>query len=89
MRIVVNKGIKSSRAYTDSNGDFTMTKKFSGKVRYKIQFKGDHFVLRNKVGKNQVVSTRKKGSWNKVITDQKDLYQAMYVFKEVGHYCLE
>jgi len=85
MRIVVNKGIKSSRAYTDSNGDFTMTKKFSGKVRYKIQFKGDHFVLRNKVGKNQVVSTRKKGSWNKVITDQKDLYRAI-TYRAVYHY---
>lgn len=85
MRIVVNKGIKSSRAYTDSNGDFSMTKKFSGKVRYKIQFKGDHFVLRNKVGKNQVVSTRKKGSWNKVITDQKDLYPAI-TYRAVYHY---
>ena len=85
MRIVVNKGIKSSRAYTDSNGDFTMTKKFSGKVRYKIQFKGDHFVLRNKVGKNQVVSTRKKGSWNKVITEQKDLYPAI-TYRAVYHY---
>lgn len=85
MRVVVNKGIKTSRVYTDSNGDFTMTKKFSGKVRYKIQFKGDHFVLRNKVGKNQVVSTRMKGSWVKVITDQKELYPAI-TYRAVYHY---
>lgn len=85
MRVVVNKGIKTSRVYTDSNGDFTMSKKFSGKVRYKMQFKGDHFVLRNKVGKNQVVSTLKKGSWIKVITDQNELYRAI-TYRAVYHY---
>lgn len=86
IHVVINKGLRTGHAYSNSLGQFTSNKDFKGKVRYKVVFENEDFIIKNTWNqKIRFKSPELNSPWDNIFTDSYEEYICT-IWRTTFHY---
>lgn len=87
VKIYVRRWFKTAYTLTNANGDFWVSKRYRGKVRYKIKWERSRFTIRQGVWLQAYTKGPKtKSAWNTIIYSTLDQRRKLYACIHVAAY---